>query len=217
MIAAEASKTMSGLELIKAIQVGELPGPPIAELIGMWVAEASEGRVVIAIEPAEYHYNPLGMVHGGIAATLLDTAMGLAVVSMLPAATGFTTLELKVNYVRPLTDKTGMMYCEGKIIHMGSRIATAEGRLTEASGKLYAHVTTTCLVSRHESLLGKGWRSVMGERLSSSNDKLLQPGIILVVLRQERAALRQQLTKIARASEGSAPVYSSYAPLDSNV
>ena len=155
-IAVEASKTMSGLEVVKAIQAGELPAPPLAELIGMWVAEASEGRVVIAIEPAEYHYSPLGMVHGGIAATLLDTAMGLAVVSMLPAATGFTTLELKVNYVRPITDKTRMLFCEGKIIHMGNRISTAEGRLTEASGKLYAHGTTTCLVSRHESLLGKG-------------------------------------------------------------
>src|SRR5437762_5320603 len=97
MIAAEASKTMSGLELIKAIQVGELLGPPIAELIGMWVAEASEGRAVIAIEPAEYHYNPLGIGHGGIAATLLDTAMGLAVVAMFPAATRFTSLERKVH------------------------------------------------------------------------------------------------------------------------
>ncbi len=148
MIVAEASKTMSGLEIIKAIQAGELPPPPIAELIGMWLAEVSEGRVVFAIEPAEYHYSPLGMVHGGIAATLLDSAMGLAVVSMLPAATGFTTLELKVNYVRPITDKTGVMYCEGKIIYMGGRIATAEGRLTDASGKLYSHGTTTCLVSR---------------------------------------------------------------------
>ena len=148
MIAVEASKTMSGIEVIKAIQAGELPPPPIAELIGMWLAEASEGRVVFAIEPAEYHYSPLGMVHGGIAATLLDSAMGLAVVSMLPAATSFTTLELKVNYVRPITDKTGVMYCEGKIIHVGGRIATAEGRLSDTSGKLYAHGTTTCLMSR---------------------------------------------------------------------
>ena len=148
MIIAEASKTMSSLAIIKAIQAGELPPPPIAELVGIWVAEASEGRVVFAVEPAEYHYNLLGMVHGGIAATLLDSAMGLAVASMLPAATSFTTLELKVNYVRPITDKTGIMYCEGKIIHIGSRIATAEGRLTDASGKLYAHGTTTCLVSR---------------------------------------------------------------------
>src|SRR5713226_1377445 len=100
IIAIDASKTMSGLVVIKAIQAGELPPPPIAELIGMWLVEASEGRVVFAVEPAEYHYSPLGMVHGGIAATLLDSAMGLAVVSMLPAATGFTTLELKVNYLR---------------------------------------------------------------------------------------------------------------------
>ena len=148
MIAAEASKSMSGLENLKAILAGELPPPPIAELIGMRLAEVSEGRAVFTIEPAEYHYSPLGMVHGGIAATLLDSAMGLAVVSMLPAATGFTTLELKVNYVHPITDKTGMLYCEGKFIHMGGCIATAEGRLSDASGKLYAHGTTTCLVVR---------------------------------------------------------------------
>ena len=150
-IIAKAGKTMSGLEIIKAIKAGELPPPPISELIGMWVAEASEGRVVFAIEPAEYHYSPLGMVHGGIAATLLDSAMGLAVVSMLPAANFFTTLELKVNYVRPIMDKTGIMYCEGKIIHMGSRVSTAEGRMTDAAGKLYVHGTTTCLVIRSES------------------------------------------------------------------
>jgi len=148
MIAIEAGKAMSGLENLRAIIAGELPPPPIAGLIGMQLAEASEGRAVFTIEPAEYHYSPLGMVHGGIAATLLDSAMGLAVVSMLPASTGFTTLELKVNYVRPITDKTGVLYCEGKIIHIGGRIATAEGRLTDASGKLYAHGTTTCLVSR---------------------------------------------------------------------
>ena len=155
-IIAKAGKTMSGLEIIKAIQAGELPPPPISELVGMWITEASEGRVVFAIEPAEYHYSPIGMVHGGIAATLLDSAMGLAVASMLPVATSFTTLELKVNYVRPITDKTGIMYCEGKIIHMGNRIATAEGRMTDASGKLYAHGTTTCLVVRSESHIEKG-------------------------------------------------------------
>lgn len=146
MIAAEASKTMSGLEYLKAVLAGELPPPPIAELIGMWFSEVSEGRVVFAAEPAEYHYNPLGSVHGGIAATLLDSAMGCAVASMRPIAASYTTLELKVNYLRPMTSKTGVVYCEGKIIYMGSRIATAEGRLTDAAGKLYAHGTTTCLL-----------------------------------------------------------------------
>jgi uncharacterized protein (TIGR00369 family) len=114
----------------------------------MWVEEVSEGRVVFAIEPAEYHYNPLGTVHGGIAATLLDSAMGCAVQSMLPHGAGYTTLELKTNYLRAMTSRTGVVYCEGKIIHMGGRVATAEGRLTDASGKLYAHGTTTCILLR---------------------------------------------------------------------
>jgi uncharacterized protein (TIGR00369 family) len=112
------------------------------------MTEVSEGRVVFAIEPAEYHYNPLGTVHGGVTAILLDSALGCAIQSMLPAETGYTTIELKVNYLRPLTVKTGTVYCEGKIIHVGGRIATAEGRLTDETGKLYAHGTTTCIILR---------------------------------------------------------------------
>jgi uncharacterized protein (TIGR00369 family) len=112
----------------------------------MWMTEVDEGRVVFAVGPAEYHYNPLGTVHGGVIATLLDSALGCAVQSMLPSGTGYTTLELKVNYLRPMTSRTGTVYSEGKIIHMGSRIATAEARVTDASGKLYAHATTTCIL-----------------------------------------------------------------------
>jgi uncharacterized protein (TIGR00369 family) len=133
------------------LQSGELPPPPIAVLMGMWITEVSEGRVVFAAEPSEYHYNPLGTVHGGVMATLMDSALGCAVQSMLPAATSYTTLELKVNYLRPITAKTGTVYCEGKIIHVGGRIATAEGRLTDAGGKLYAHGTTTCIILRPSS------------------------------------------------------------------
>ena len=114
----------------------------------MVITEVSEGRVVFTAEPAEYHYNPLGTVHGGIAATLLDSAMGCAVQSMLPHGGGYTTLELKVNYLRPMTSKTGTVYAEGKIIHVGGRTATAEARLMDASGKLYAHGTTTCILLR---------------------------------------------------------------------
>ncbi len=149
--AVQPGKALSGIEFLKAGQAGEFPPPPIAVLIGMWVTEVSEGRVVFAAEPAEYHYSPLGTVHGGVMATLLDTALGCAVQSMLPAGTSYTTLELKVNYLRPLTVKTGTVYCEGKIIHLGGRIATAEGRLTDAGGKLYAHGTTTCLILRPSS------------------------------------------------------------------
>jgi len=133
------------------IQSGELPPPPIAALIGMAIVEVSEGRAVFSAEPAEYHYNPLGTVHGGIAATLLDSAMGCAVQSLLPAGTGYTTLEIKVNYLRPITSATGTVTCEGTIIHLGGRIATAEARLTDATGKLYAHGTTTCLLLRPSS------------------------------------------------------------------
>jgi len=151
MAAVETGKTISGIEYLKALQSGELPPPPIAVLMGMWITEVSEGRVVFAAEPAEYHYNPLGTVHGGVMATLLDSALGCAVQSMLPAGTSYTTLELKVNYLRPITTKTGTVYCEGKIIYVGGRVATAEGRLTDAQGKLYAHGTTTCIILRSSS------------------------------------------------------------------
>ena len=153
--AVQTGKTISGIAYLKALQSGELPPPPIAVLMGMWISEVSEGRVVFALEPAEYHYNPLGTVHGGVMATLLDSAMGCVVQSMLPAGTSYTTLEIKVNYVRPITSKTGIVYCEGKIIHMGGRIATAEGRLTDANGKLYAHGTTTCIILRPSSSTGQ--------------------------------------------------------------
>src|SRR5712691_2520382 len=149
--AVHTGKTISGIAYLRALQSGELPPPPVAVLLDMWITEVSEGRVVFAVDPAEYHYNPLGTVHGGIMATLLDSALGCAVQSMLPAGTSYTTLELKVNYLRPITAKTGTIYAEGKIIHVGGRIATAEGRLTDAAGKLYAHGTTTCIIMRPSS------------------------------------------------------------------
>ena len=149
--AVQTGKTISGIAYLKALQTRELPPPPIAVLLGMWLTEVSEGRVVFAAEPAEYHYNPLGTVHGGVMATLLDSALGCAVQSMLPVGTSYTTLELKVNYLRPITANTGTLYCEGKIIHLGGRIATAEGRLSDAGGKLYAHGTTTCIILRPSS------------------------------------------------------------------
>src|SRR5438876_3914157 len=146
--AVQTGKTISGIAYLKALQTGELPPPPIAVLMGMSITEVSEGRVVFTAEPSEYHYNPLGTVHGGVMATLLDSALGCAVQSMLPSGTSYTTLELKVNYLRPITETTGTVYAEGKIIHIGGRIATAEARLTDARGKLYAHGTTTCIILR---------------------------------------------------------------------
>lgn len=137
---------MSGLDFIRAIFNGEIPPPPIMNLIDMGGAEVEEGRVVFTGKPAEFHYNPIGTVHGGFAATLADSAMGCAVHTMLPQGTGYTTLELSINYLRPITMETGLIYCEGRVIHAGRRVATAEARVTDEAGKLYAHGTTTCAV-----------------------------------------------------------------------
>jgi uncharacterized protein (TIGR00369 family) len=149
--AIQTGKAISGIDFLKALQSGELPQPPFAVLLGISITEVIEGRVVFTAEPSEYHYNPLGTVHGGIIATLLDSALGCSVQSMLPAGASYTTLELKVNFLRPVTTDTGTIYAEGKIIYVGGRIATAEGRLTDATGKLYAHATTTCIILRASS------------------------------------------------------------------
>jgi len=138
---------MTGLELLRAIASGEAAGAPIAELMGFEPVEAEEGRVVFEATPTAQLYNPIGSVHGGFAATLLDSAMGCAVHSTLPEGVGYTTLELKVNYTRAITEDTGRVVCEGTIVHRGGRVATADGRIVAAdSGKLLAHGTTTCLI-----------------------------------------------------------------------
>jgi uncharacterized protein (TIGR00369 family) len=116
----------------------------------MRFVEVEEGRAIFEGEPTEYHYNPIGVVHGGLAATLLDSAMGCAVHSMLPVGVGYTTLEIKVNYLRALTSETGTVRAEGRVIKVGGRVAVAEGRITDAAGNLYAHSTTTCLILRPE-------------------------------------------------------------------
>jgi EmrB/QacA subfamily drug resistance transporter len=144
---AEHRHALSGIDHLRAIRSGEIPPPPIAVLLGMTIEEIEEGRAVFGADPDEYHYNPIGVVHGGLAATLLDSAMGCAVQSTLPAGTGYTTLELKTNFVRPMTRETGRVLCEATVVHAGSRIATAEGRVFVAeTGKLIAHGTTTCIV-----------------------------------------------------------------------
>ena len=143
-----AAHGLSGLEFLQKIAAGEYPGPPLAALMNFSLVELEAGRAIFAVEPAEYHYNPIGVVHGGLAATLLDSAMGCAVHSMLPAGTGYTTLELKVNFIRAMTSETGRVQAEGKLIHLGKTTATAEGRVVDANGKLYAHATTTCLILR---------------------------------------------------------------------
>ena len=142
----EQVRGMDGLTLFDEIRAGRLPAPPLAKVLGFWIDEVEAGRVVFAYEPVIDHYNPIGSVHGGIAATLLDSVMGCSVHTRLKAGVGYTTVEIKINYVRAMTDKTGRVRAEGKVINLGSRIATAEGRLTDAAGKLLAHGTTTCLL-----------------------------------------------------------------------
>jgi len=152
---------MSGLEYLRAIARGELPAAPMANLLSFGFHEIEEGRVVFECVPAEYHYNPIGAVHGGLACTLFDSAMGCAVHTMLPAGVGYTTVELKVNFLRPIDARTGRLLCEGMTIHVGGRIATAEARLRDERGKLYGHATTTCMIFREgsqERSVGEGQR-----------------------------------------------------------
>lgn len=148
MIGANQARTMSGLAYIQAMIDGQVPPPPIAVLVGMALTEASEGRAVFTLTTAEWHYNPIGSVHGGIAATLLDSAMGCAIQTMLPLGVGYSTLELSVNYTRGMTATTGTVYAIGEALHVGRQSATAQGRIVDAEGKLYAHGTTTCIVFR---------------------------------------------------------------------
>jgi uncharacterized protein (TIGR00369 family) len=145
---AEAVRTMSGIEFLRAIRDSRLPPAPIAELLGFRLVEVESGHAVFEIQPGEQHYNPIGVVHGGLAMTLLDSAMGCAVHTHMPAGGGYTTLEAKTNLTRPISSRTGVLRAIGKVVHLGSRIATAEGRLVDAAGKLYAHATTTCIVLR---------------------------------------------------------------------
>lgn len=143
---AEAGRGLSGLEYLRKIVAGALPRPPIGALMNFNITEVSEGRAVFTVEPAEYHYNPIGVVHGGLAATLLDSAMGCAVNTMMPAGKIFTTLEMKINYIRPMRRETGEVLCEASVIHVGGRTATAEGRIVDREGRLYAHGTATCML-----------------------------------------------------------------------
>ena len=143
---AEAGRTMTGLDFLRAMIDGRLPPPPIAQLLDFRLVEVDNGLAVFECTPGEQHYNPIGVVHGGLAMTLLDSCMGCSVHTVMPVGSGYTTLEAKVNLVRAVTSTTGTLRAIGKLIHSGKSIATAEGRVVDAAGKLYAHGTTTCLI-----------------------------------------------------------------------
>ncbi|MER7997200.1 PaaI family thioesterase [Micromonospora chalcea] len=136
----------SGLELMRAMIAGELAAPPIMHLVDMSRMEAEEGRMAVELLPQEFHYNPLGTVHGGVLSTLLDTAAACAVHTTLPPGFGYTSLDLNVKFLRPVTVDTGTLRCEGTVLQRGRRTALAEARLTDPADRLVAHATSTCLI-----------------------------------------------------------------------
>jgi uncharacterized protein (TIGR00369 family) len=142
----EARRSLDGLEFFRAMMAGRIPPPPMVSLLGLRLVEVAEGRVVFAGTATEQFYNGLGVAHGGFVATLLDSALGCAINTLMPAGCAFTTLELKINYTRPLRREAGEVRCDARVIHAGNRVATSEGRVFDANGKIYAHGTTTCIV-----------------------------------------------------------------------
>lgn len=145
-VEAERRNAMSGLEFVQGLADGTLPLNTIARTLGYDVVEATSGHVVVTAVPADIHLNPAGTVHGGLAATMLDSCMGLAIQSTLEKGMGSTTLEFKISFLRPITPQTGPIRAEGHVIGRGRRVGTAEGRITDSEGRLLVHGTTTCLI-----------------------------------------------------------------------
>jgi uncharacterized protein (TIGR00369 family) len=144
----EAAKSMSGIELMRAFQRGELSLPPFCELCRTTLVEIEPGHAVFELDPDESMYNPLGCVQGGVVTGVLDAAMGCALHGTLPAGVSYTTLELKVNFVRPVTLATGVVRATGKLVHGGKTVATTDARLEDRAGTLYAHASSTLMVLR---------------------------------------------------------------------
>jgi uncharacterized protein (TIGR00369 family) len=147
-VSAAAARELDGITFFREILAGRLPPPPIMATLGFSAVSFEPGRAVFEITPAEHHYNPIGSVHGGVYATLCDSACGCAVHTMLPAGAFYTSLDLVTRFIRPITSGTGRLLCEGTVEHLGSRTALARARLTSADGKLFAHATSNCLIFR---------------------------------------------------------------------
>jgi uncharacterized protein (TIGR00369 family) len=143
MATVAAVRSMTGRAYLEALRDGTIAPPPMASVMGMLLVEVDEGRVVFTAEPREYLYNGIGIVHGGFAATMFDTAIGCAAITRVPADRIAVTLDLQVRYFKPLTVATGLVRCEGIVINLGRTTATAEGRMTDATGRLYGHATST--------------------------------------------------------------------------
>ena len=147
-IAAEAARTLDGLSFFREIMSGRLPPPPIMATLGISAVSFERGKAVFAVTPAEYHYNPIGSVHGGVYATICDSACGCAVHTMLPAGAYYTSIDLDTRFIRPITSGTGRLLCEGTIDYIGTRTALARARLVNTEGKLFAQATSNCLIVR---------------------------------------------------------------------
>jgi uncharacterized protein (TIGR00369 family) len=145
-VSVDRQKEMSGLEFVQGLADGTLPLNTIAQTLGYDITEAESGRVVVTAEPSDIHLNPAGTVHGGLAATMLDSCMGLAIQSTLEKGVGSTTLEFKISFVRPITPEIGPIRAEGIVISRGRRVGTAEGRVIDGTGRLLVHGTATCLI-----------------------------------------------------------------------
>jgi len=145
--------SLTGVEWLRAMADGNAPAPPLALLLGFRLTDIQEGRVTVSVDPAEYHCNPFSVAHGGLASAIFDSALGCAVQSLLPPATAAPTMQLQINYLRPITVETGTLSCIGEVIHLGKRSAVAEGRLMDRDGKLYAQGTGTFAL---RSVAGQG-------------------------------------------------------------
>lgn len=143
---AEAALRMGGLPFLRAFLDGKLPAPPMARTLDFTLVAVDDGMAAFEVKPQEFHYNPTGSVHGGLAATVMDSALGCAVLSTLPPGVGYTTAELHVNLVRAIQGDSPVLRATAHVLHRGRTLRTAECKLTDASGKLYAHATTTCVV-----------------------------------------------------------------------
>lgn len=143
---AVAAQQVSGREFLDQISNGTLAVPPVCETTGIYPGKVGEGTATFTLEPAEWHYNPIGSVHGGILSTLADSALGCAVHSALPAGTGYTSLDLTIKFTRAATVDSGLLTCEGRVVTMGRRAATAEATITDAGGRIIGHAVTTCLL-----------------------------------------------------------------------
>jgi uncharacterized protein (TIGR00369 family) len=145
-VLAEAATGLPGIDFLQRVSSGELPLPPAGATTGIAPVGVGDGWARFELEPAEWHYNPLGTVHGGILATLADTALGCAVHTKLPAGTSYTSMDLTIKFTRPATLGSGMLTCEGTVVALGRRSATAEARITDMADRVIAHAVTTCLL-----------------------------------------------------------------------